>query len=55
MLKVCGHVMCKTCASSFCKENCQKCDSKVGIKGMIQLKETGSGYASHSKVEVKVY
>lgn len=56
--------MCKECVTQFCfsdKMNpsigrCTKCDKEFSRnKDLTDLKESGSAFASHSKVEAKVY
>ena len=59
-LKGCGHVMCKQCILEFClKDNskCFVCEKKIenGKKDMIDLIESGSAFASHSKVEATIF
>lgn len=70
-LRVCGHVMCQKCCNEFVFESrsksnklshngegkCPSCEKVVRsrTKGVIQMKESGSAFASHSKVEAKIY
>jgi hypothetical protein len=60
-LKKCGHVFCRECILKFALKkdskdgNCMKCDSKFSKKDLVDLKESGSAFASHSNVEAKVY
>ena len=53
VLKSCGHVYCTSCLKQYCKQSCTHCEKKN--EGVINLKETGSSYAAHNKVESKVY
>ncbi|CDW78899.1 methyltransferase-like protein 10 [Stylonychia lemnae] len=61
--KKCGHVMCKECVTKFClvsnkneeqRFQCNVCDKQFEKKDMIELKESGSAFASHSKVEATI-
>lgn len=63
VMKKCGHVMCRACIDSFCFDGkktmdegkCLKCEKVHSRKDVINLKESGSAFASHSQVEAKVY
>ena len=59
--KRCGHVCCKECITKLCKLDkdsdkyaCSICSKKFNHKDIIDLKESGSAFASHSQVEAKV-
>ena len=46
----------KFCVSKDGKGNCTKCDKEFTIsKDVIDLKESGSSFSSHSNVEAKVF
>ena len=60
--------MCKDCVTKYCTNdknhhtngnkdgyNCSVCDKGFEKKDMINLKESGSAFASHSKVEATIY
>ena len=65
-LRQCGHVMCKSCCKQFVLPSkksldqvgrCPECNCKVKDrkKDVIKLHESGSAFASHSKVEATIY
>lgn len=61
-IKKCGHAFCKDCVFKFCKVEgkkddlcCSVCDKSFAVKDLIDLKESGSAFASHSNVEAVVY
>ena len=66
-LRKCGHVMCSSCCYRFVfpsnsankgkKGQCPSCTTEIRdpIKGVIKLHESGSAFASHSKVEATIY
>ena len=69
-LRKCGHVMCLSCCNQFVfmqkkgkaskkmgKGQCPSCSVEIRdpVKGVINLQESGSAFASHSKVEATIY
>lgn len=56
-LKKCGHVMCLECIQKYCLPDnaCSECSEKCKKKDVILLKESGTAFASHSKVEAETY
>ena len=52
-LKKCGDVMCKKCFELVCKKEstCSKCNSSFVENDLIELLESGSGYALHNQVQ----
>ncbi len=47
--------MCKACVMEYCvkEKKCGICGVKIKEKDVIELKESGSAFAAHSKVETK--
>ena len=62
-LRGCGHTFCKDCILQFglnkntqTEGQCPKCDTKFSKKkDLVDLKESGSAFASHSNVEATIY
>ncbi|CAI2371699.1 unnamed protein product [Moneuplotes crassus] len=56
-LKKCGHTMCLDCIKKYCLPDkaCTECSEKLKKKDVIFLKESGTSFASHNKVEAERY
>ena len=52
-LKKCGEVFCKKCFEITSKSSCvcPSCSKPYNDQDIIDLKESGSGYSYHNKVE----
>lgn len=57
MIRTCGHVMCKSCIDTLCKDEiCLVCSQHFRSKlDVIELETTGSSFTSHNDVEAKKY
>ena len=53
VLRKCGDVMCKSCFITTCKKEsvCSKCNMEFTDSDVIDLLESGSGFATHNNVQ----